>query len=43
MRREQAERMLRSGLDRSVVADRLGYSDTRALRRALRRWVLTTG
>ncbi len=43
VRREQAERMLRSGLDRSVVADRLGYSDTRALRRALRRWVLTTG
>ena len=43
VRREQAERMLQSGLDRSVMADRLGYSDTRALRRALHRWLLATG
>ena len=39
VRREQAERMLQARSDRSVMADRLGYSDTRALRRALHRWV----
>ena len=43
VRREQAERLLRSGLDRSATADRLGYSDARALRRALHRWAHAAG
>ena len=43
VRREQAERMLQARSDRSVMADRLGYSDTRALRRALHRWSLPAG
>lgn len=38
MRREQAARLLRDGTPRTAIAARLGYSDTRALRRAIHRW-----
>jgi AraC-like DNA-binding protein len=38
MRRDQAVRLLRDGVPRTAIAARLGYSDTRALRRAVHRW-----
>jgi AraC-like DNA-binding protein len=37
-RRELAGELARAGEARKAVARRLGYSDTRGLRRALRRW-----
>jgi AraC-like DNA-binding protein len=37
-RRERATRLLREGAKRDVTAARVGYSESRALRRALRRW-----
>jgi AcrR family transcriptional regulator len=38
VRREQAARLSRTGAKQEVIAARLGYSDTRALRRAVQRW-----
>jgi len=38
VRREQATRLLRDGMPRTAIAAHLGYSDTRALRRAVHRW-----
>lgn len=38
VRRAQATRLQRGGLSKSQVARRLGYSDARALRRAVKRW-----
>ena len=38
VRRAQATRLERGGLSKSQVARRLGYSDARALRRAVKRW-----
>lgn len=37
-RRAEAARLKREGASNKVIAARLGYSDTRALRRAVRRW-----
>lgn len=37
-RREQAARLLSEGVSKTGTAARLGYSDARALRRAIRRW-----
>lgn len=37
-RRERAAKLLDQGLTTDVTAERLGYSGSRALRRALRRW-----
>jgi AraC-like DNA-binding protein len=37
-RRELAAALSQDGASNSLIALRLGYSDTRALRRALRRW-----
>jgi len=37
-RREQAARLLAEGVSKTGTAARLGYSDARALRRAVRRW-----
>jgi AraC-like DNA-binding protein len=37
-RREQAEALLAGGISKTRAASRLGYSDARALRRAMRRW-----
>jgi AraC-like DNA-binding protein len=37
-RRQQAARLLADGVSRTGTAARLGYSDARALRRAIRRW-----
>lgn len=37
-RREQAARLLAEGVSKTGTAARLGYSDARALRRAIRRW-----
>jgi len=37
-RRELATKLLQAGASNSVITLRLGYSDARALRRALRRW-----
>lgn len=37
-RRNEATRLKRQGASNKVIAARLGYSDTRALRRAVRRW-----
>jgi AraC-like DNA-binding protein len=37
-RRDLAARLARAGASNEVIATRLGYSDVRALRRALRRW-----
>jgi AraC-like DNA-binding protein len=37
-RRDRAALLLRHGTTAEVTAARLGYSDSRALRRALRRW-----
>ncbi len=37
-RRQQAARLLGDGVSRATAAARLGYSDPRALRRAIRRW-----
>lgn len=42
VRREQAARLLREGASRAAMAAQLGYSDVRALRRAVRRWNLTS-
>jgi AraC-like DNA-binding protein len=42
-RRELAMSLSENGAKHSLIALRLGYSDTRALRRALRRWKATTG
>ncbi|GAB3982346.1 AraC family transcriptional regulator [Actinoallomurus acanthiterrae] len=42
VRRDQAARLLREGASRTAMAAQLGYSDARALRRAVRRWNLTT-
>ncbi|WP_433184937.1 AraC family transcriptional regulator ligand-binding domain-containing protein [Actinoallomurus sp. CA-150999] len=42
VRRDQAARLLREGTSRAAMAAQLGYSDVRALRRAVRRWNLTT-
>lgn len=38
MRREQAARLRQAGATSAQAATRLGYSDTRSLRRAARRW-----
>jgi AraC-like DNA-binding protein len=38
VRHEQATRLSRTGASNKVIAARLGYSDTRALRRAIQRW-----
>lgn len=38
LRRERAGRLERDGLPRAAAAARLGYSDARALRRAVSRW-----
>lgn len=38
VRRAQAIRLQRGGLSKAQVARRLGYSDARALRRAVKRW-----
>jgi AraC-like DNA-binding protein len=40
-RRELAASLSEAGASNSMIALRLGYSDTRALRRALRRWRTT--
>jgi AraC-like DNA-binding protein len=40
-RRDLAASLSESGATNSLIALRLGYSDTRALRRALRRWRTT--
>jgi AraC-like DNA-binding protein len=37
-RRNEVTRLKRQGASNKVIAARLGYSDTRALRRAVRRW-----
>ena len=37
-RREQATRLLDAGADLRAISARVGYSDVRALRRAVRRW-----
>jgi AraC-like DNA-binding protein len=37
-RRDLANRLSQNGATNSLIALRLGYSDTRALRRAVRRW-----
>jgi len=37
-RRQQATALLAGGISKTKAASRLGYSDARALRRALRRW-----
>jgi AraC-like DNA-binding protein len=37
-RRNESTRLKRQGASNKVIAARLGYSDTRALRRAVRRW-----
>lgn len=37
-RRDLAARLSQNGANQSLIALRLGYSDTRALRRASRRW-----
>jgi AraC-like DNA-binding protein len=37
-RRERAAELARAGEARKAIARQLGYSDTRGLRRALRRW-----
>ncbi|MEV0399032.1 AraC family transcriptional regulator ligand-binding domain-containing protein [Actinoallomurus sp. NPDC050550] len=42
VRRDQAARLLREGASRAAMAAQLGYSDVRALRRAVRRWNLPT-
>lgn len=42
-RRDLATRLSQNGANNSVIALRLGYSDTRALRRALRRWRAASG
>lgn len=38
VRRAQAASLQRAGLSKSQVARRLGYSDVRVLRRAVKRW-----
>jgi AraC-like DNA-binding protein len=38
VRRARAARLQRGGLSKSQVARRLGYSDARTLRRAVKRW-----
>jgi len=38
VRREQASRLQQDGLSRAAIATHLGYSDARALRRAVHRW-----
>jgi len=42
-RRQLATRLLQAGASNSMITLRLGYSDTRALRRALRRWRVPDG
>ncbi len=37
-RRARADRLLGGGMSKAQAASRLGYSDARALRRAVRRW-----
>jgi AraC-like DNA-binding protein len=43
VRREQAGRLQGDGLSRAAIAARLGYSDARALRRAVHRWDASAG
>jgi len=43
VRREQASRLRAEGLSGAAIAARLGYSDARALRRAVRRWATGAG
>jgi AraC-like DNA-binding protein len=38
LRRDHAIQLLRAGMPRTAIAERLGYSDARALRRAVHRW-----
>jgi len=42
LRQEEAARLLGQRLSREAAAARLGYADTRALRRALHRWKLAS-
>jgi len=43
VRREQARWLRAEGLSGAAIAARLGYSDARALRRAVHRWATGVG